>query len=166
VRSSDRDRETDASFQHTRLDVLPFQVYGFGMHVFMCWMHASSGGLMTPSRSDTSAASIPEHEARHLRLAAWALNRAVDRASSSATIQEGLCNAYKRDLCWLLDLDYVPADVRVALSEVIANIRSGLGFNRLGEKKAPSRLSSREARAILVTLQEIRTQAASATRPA
>lgn len=61
---------------------------------------------MTPRcPNHTIVASTFESQTRHLRVAAWALTRAVERASLSATIQEGLCDAYERDLCWLLDLD-------------------------------------------------------------
>jgi hypothetical protein len=90
-------------------------------------------------------------------LVAWALRRALTKAGSFLTLQEGLYDAYTRDLrCLASDLDDIPGDLRGAVDGVVCALEKAFGFDRAtGEKKGPSTLGEQDAVALLARLQEV-----------
>ena len=109
------------------------------------------------------AAPLPVLTPRPVDLAAWALLHAVTRAGSSLTLQEGLYEAYRRDLQWLADVDGVPPALRVAIEAVVHRLQMAFGFDPgTGEKRSPSTLGARDARALHAELRVVSAQAEAA----
>jgi hypothetical protein len=98
-----------------------------------------------------------------VQLAAWALKRAVGKACSSLTLQEGLYEAYRRDLCWLESLQGVPSDLQVAISAIVCDLRTAFGVDAVtGDKSAASTLGQQDAVDILTRLQAVSSAAKAA----
>jgi hypothetical protein len=78
------------------------------------------------------------------------------------TLQEGLYEAYRRDLWWLESLDGVPSDLRVAISAILCDLRTAFGFDSAtGDKNGASTLGQQDAVDILARLQAVSARAES-----
>ncbi len=89
------------------------------------------------------------------RLAAWTLRKALVRADGSATVQEGLYQAYKWHLVALEEFEGPPHELLARIHTVIVDLRRVFGFDRAGNKISSSVLRSAEAQVILERLREL-----------
>jgi hypothetical protein len=84
------------------------------------------------------------------------LRRVVASAATASTVQEGLYRAYLSDLAHLARYDDNPKGFQREFQAIVAELRTGLGFDDSGNVKiGPSTLRSEQATTILTRLEAL-----------
>lgn len=93
---------------------------------------------------------------RSVHVAVLGLRQALAKTTESLTVQEGLYRAYRAHLCDLDPIEDMPLSLKVAIHDLVVELRDVFGFDEAtGAKLAPSTLERRHAAVLLARLKAI-----------
>jgi hypothetical protein len=108
---------------------------------------------MSSAAPGKAGVAPPRAAGSSVELVASALRRAVVKAESSLTIQEGLYEAYNRHVRCLADVGENLGELREAVDALRLALRDAFGFDAItGEKTRPSTLGDGDAATLLAHL--------------